>query len=110
MRRIFGMNDGSVEAFQVVVVCQEIPPSCRIRRRVSRDSSATMPSATRWSRSLVSDQVEKPVMPHWAGDVRAIRQIHSRTWSPIFRGRPPLHFGSRASNPRSLNAWMTSRT
>ena len=30
------MKSGSVEAFQVVVVCQETPPSCRIRRSVSR--------------------------------------------------------------------------
>src|SRR5215218_7044301 len=66
------MKSGSVEAFQVVVVCHEMPPSRRIRRSVSRDSAATMPSASRWSRSLVSDQVEKPVMPQSAGDVRAI--------------------------------------
>jgi hypothetical protein len=44
------------------------------------------------------------------GDVRAIRQIRSRIASPITLGRPPLHFGSSAANPRSLNAWITSRT
>src|SRR3954471_3172613 len=66
------MKSGSGQAFHVVVVGQEIPPACRIRRSVSRDSSATTPSASRWSRSLVSDQVEKPVMPQSAGDVRAI--------------------------------------
>jgi hypothetical protein len=31
----------------VVVVCQETPPACKIRRRVSRLSSATMPSSGR---------------------------------------------------------------
>src|SRR3954449_10288124 len=92
------MKSGSVEAFQVVVVCHEMPPSRRIRRNVSRDSSATMPSASRWSRSLVSDQVENPVRPHSAGDVRAIKQIQERICSPILLGRPPLHFGSSAVN------------
>jgi hypothetical protein len=33
------MKSGSGEAFHLVVVCQEILPSCRIRRGVSRDSS-----------------------------------------------------------------------
>src|SRR4051794_6557631 len=61
------MKSGSVEAFQVVVVCQDTPPSRRIRRSVSRLIDATTPSASRWSRSLVSDQVEKPVRPHSGG-------------------------------------------
>jgi hypothetical protein len=33
------------------------------------------------------------------GVVRAIRQMRSRTHSPILRGRPPFHFGSSALNP-----------
>jgi hypothetical protein len=37
------MKSGSVEAFQVVVVCQDTPPWRRIRRSVSWLSSATMP-------------------------------------------------------------------
>ena len=41
------MKSGSVEAFHVVVVCQVTPPACRIRRSVSRDSSATIPSHSR---------------------------------------------------------------
>ena len=53
---------------------------------------------------------ENAVIPHSAGDVRAIRQIHLRIRSPIFLRRPPPHFGFSASNPRSSNAWITSRT
>jgi hypothetical protein len=45
-----------------------------------------------------------------AGDVRAIVQIQEQSCSPILRPGPPLGFGSSASNPRSLNAWITSRT
>ena len=94
----------------MVVVCQEIPPTCRIPRSVSRLIATTMPSASRWSRSLANDHVEKPVRPQSAGEVRAIVQIQERSCSPIRFGRPPLGFGSSASNPRSLNAWITSRT
>jgi hypothetical protein len=66
------MKSGSVEVFHVVVVCQETPPSCRIRRSVSRLIAATIPSRSRCSRSLVNDQVENPVRPQSVGDVRAI--------------------------------------
>ncbi len=34
----------------------------------------------------------------------------SRAAGPNLRGRPPLHLGSKAANPVSLNAWITSRT
>jgi hypothetical protein len=46
-------------------------------------SCATMPSPTRWSRSLASDQVENAVMPQSAGDVRAIRQIQVRSYTAL---------------------------
>ncbi|AGP59914.1 hypothetical protein M271_42695 [Streptomyces rapamycinicus NRRL 5491] len=59
---------------------------------------------------MVRLQVENAEIFQSAGDVRAIRQMCSRTWPLIILGRPPLHFGSSASNPRSLKAWMTSRT
>jgi hypothetical protein len=49
-------------------------------------------------------------LPQSAGDVRAIVQIQARSYSPILRWCPPLGFGSSASNPRSLNAAITSRT
>src|SRR5215207_3687373 len=77
------MNSGSFEAFHVVVVCQDTPPSRRIRRSVSRLIATTMPSASRWSRSLANDQVEKPVRPQSAGEVRAIGvSVHAATdWS-----------------------------
>ena len=51
----------------------------------------------------------RSVMPQPEGDVRTIAQIQVRSCSPIFFGRPPLGFGSSASDPRSLNAWITSR-
>jgi hypothetical protein len=41
------MKSGSVEAFQVLVACQLIPPERRIWRTVSRLIEATMPVATR---------------------------------------------------------------
>src|SRR3954453_15684759 len=36
--------------------------------------------------------------------------MNATSSSLIRRGRPPAHRGSRACNPRSLNAWITSRT
>lgn len=104
------MKSGSFEDFQVVVDCQETLPSRSIRRRVSRPTAGTTDCFARCSASLVRLQVEKAVMRQSAGDVRAIRQMCSRTSLLIVLGRPPLHFGSSASNPRSLKAWMTSRT
>nr|WP_084717031.1 hypothetical protein [Saccharothrix syringae] len=101
MRCIFARKSGSADAFQVVVACQDTPPSRRVRRSVSRLIAATVPRSSRWSRSLDNDQVENAVMPQSAGAVRAIRQIRSRIASPIVRLRPPLHFGSGAANPRS---------
>lgn len=104
------MNSGSVDAFHVVVVFQETLPSRRIRRRVSRLMAAVTFCLMRWSASLLRLQVENAVIFQSAGDVRAIRQMCSRTSSLIVLGRPPLHFGASASNPRSVKAWMTSRT
>src|SRR4051812_17809964 len=104
------MKSGSFELFQVVVVCHDTPPAFRIRDRCVGLSDVTRPMFSRWVASLDRLQVEKLVMPHSAGVVRAIRQMRSRTHSPILAGRPPLHFGSNASNPRSLNACTTERT
>ena len=47
--------------------------------------------------------------PSCCGGVLATRQTVSRTGGPNLAGRPPLHFGSNAANPCSLNAWITSR-
>jgi hypothetical protein len=47
--------------------------------------------------------------PNCCGAVVATRQTISRATNPNLRGRPPLHFGSNAANPCSLNAWITSR-
>jgi hypothetical protein len=70
---------------------------CRMRRSASRLSSATMPSASRWSRSLASDHVENAVIPQSAGDVRAIMQIHSGdTRSMYFETKAHLTLGSDA--------------
>jgi hypothetical protein len=89
------MKSGSVEGFRVVVVCQETLPSRRIRRTVSIETGTIDSRSTKWSRSFASDQVLNAVMPQSVGNVRAIRQICSGRYSPIFRGRPPLHFGHR---------------
>lgn len=110
MRCIPAMKTGSFEDFQVVLVCQETLPSRSIRRSVSRQTAGTTFCLTRCSASLVRPQVENAEIFQSAGDVRAIRQMCSRTWLLIVLGRPPLHFGSSASNPCSLKAWMTSPT
>ncbi|KDN73993.1 hypothetical protein DF19_42160 [Streptomyces olindensis] len=73
---------------------------CRIRHRVSRLMAGITFCLTRCSASLLRLQVENAVIFRSAGDVRAIREMCSRTSSLIILGRPPLHFGSSASNPR----------
>src|SRR6185312_16088856 len=107
MRAIFTANSGSRLAFQVLVACQLIEAFRRIWRTVS--VLATIQCATaRCSTSLVRLHVVKGNPNCW-GAVLATRQTISRATDPNLRGRPPLHFGSNAANPFSLNAWITSR-
>lgn len=80
-----------------MLVCQETLPSRSIRRSVSRLTAGTTFCLTRCSASLVRLQVENAEIFQSAGDVRAIRQMCSRTWLLIILGRPPLHFGSSVS-------------
>jgi len=77
------------------LVCQETPPACR-------DPPQRFPADRDYD--ALAQQVLAQVMPG-PRDVRAIVQIQLRSCSPIRFGRPPLGFGSSASNPRSLNAW-----
>src|SRR6516165_1165796 len=63
----------------------------------------------RYPASLVKLQVLN-ARPRSRGQHRASRQIWRRTCSLIVLGLPPLHFGSKAANPDSLNAWITPRT
>src|SRR5215471_17263849 len=107
-RHILAMKSGSVEAFQVLVACHLIPPACRICRMLSR-LMRVIPAAARYSASLVKLQVLK-ARPRSRGQHRAIRQTCRRACSLIVLGLPPLHFGSSAANPDSLNAWITPRT
>jgi hypothetical protein len=107
MRAILAAKSGSRLAFHVLVACHRIPAACRICRTVSALIS-TRSRAARCSTSLVRLQVVNG-RPSRAGGVLAVRQISSRTAGPNRRGRPPLHFGSKAANPFSLNARITSR-
>jgi hypothetical protein len=52
---------------------------------------------------VVGDHIELVAGPAGA-------QICRRTWSLIVFGLPPLHFGSKAAKPDSLNTWITRRT
>jgi hypothetical protein len=69
---------------------------------VSRLTTAT-PVAARYSPSLVKLHVLN-ARPRSRGQHRAIRHTCRRTGSPTVAGLPPLHFGSSAANPNSLNA------
>ena len=55
----------------MVLLCQETPPACRMRRRVSRLIATTVPRSRRWAHSLLSDHVENAVIPQSAGDDQA---------------------------------------
>src|SRR6188472_4272058 len=107
MAAIFTANSGSRLPFQVLVACQLIPASRRIWRTVSVLATIRCAPA-RCSTSLVRLQVVNGSPSCW-GAVFATRQTISRATDPNLRGRPPLHFGSNAANPCSLNAWITSR-
>ena len=107
MRAIFTANSGSRLPFQVLVACQLIAASRRIWRTVSVLATIRCAPA-RCSTSLVRLHVVNGSPNCW-GAVLATRQTISRATDPNLRGRPPLHFGSNAANPCSLNAWITSR-
>jgi hypothetical protein len=107
MRAFFSMKSGSRLPFQVLVACQLIPASRSTPRTVSVLTTIRCASV-RCSTSLVRLHVVNG-HPSCCGAVLATRQIVSRAAGPNLRGRPPLHFGSKAANPRSLNAWITSR-
>src|SRR6187200_918343 len=107
MAAIFTANSGSRLPFQVLVACQLIPASRRIWRTVSVLATIRCAPA-RCSTSLVRLQVVNGSPSCW-GAVLATRQTISRATDPNLRGRPPLHFGSKAANPWALNAWITSR-
>jgi hypothetical protein len=62
-----------------------------------------IPAQARYSASLVKLQVLN-ARPRSRGQHRASKQTSRRTWSLITLGLPPLHFGSSAANPDSLNA------
>jgi hypothetical protein len=62
-----------------------------------------IPVAARYSPSLVKLHVLN-ARPRSRGQHWAIRHTCRRTCSPIVFGLPPLHFGSSAANPNSLNA------
>jgi len=70
---------------------------------------AAIPAEARYSASLAKLQVLN-ARPRSRGQHRASRQTRRRTCSLIVLGLPPLHFGSKAANPDSLNAWITPRT
>jgi hypothetical protein len=107
MRAIFAAKSGSRLPFHVLVARQLIPASRRISRTVSVLTTirCALPSC---STSLVRLQVVNG-SPNCAGAVLATRQMISWATDPNLAGRPPLHFGSSAANPFSLNAWITSR-
>lgn len=102
------MKSGSRLPFQVLVACQLIPTL----RSTVRTVSVLATTRCAWRRCSTSLARLQAVNgnPSWAGAVLATRQIVSRSTGPKLRGRPPLHFGSSAANPWSLNAWITSRT
>jgi hypothetical protein len=107
MRAILTVNSGSRLPFHVLIACQLIPASRRTCRTVSALTTIRCALA-RCSTSLVRLQVVNGSPNCW-GAVLATRQTISRATDPNLRGRPPLHFGSNAANPCSLNAWITSR-
>src|SRR3954454_4542359 len=106
-RAIFAAKSGSLLAFHVLVARQPMPAS----RRIWRTDSVLMViflCSARYSTSLDRLHVVNG-RPSSCGGVLATRQTVSRTGGPNLFGRPPLHFGSTAANPDSLNAWITSR-
>jgi len=107
MRAIFAAKSGSRLAFHVLVACHLMPAL----RWIWRTDSALMViflCSARYSTSLDRLHVVNG-RPSCCGGVLATRQTVSRTGGPNLGGRPPLHFGSNAGNPFSLNAWITSR-
>ena len=86
------------------MACQLIEALRRTWRTVSVLTTIRCALA-RCSTSLVRLHVVNGSPNCW-GAVLATRQTISRATDLNLRGRPPLHFGSNAANPCSLNAWI----